>query len=202
MRTPAALIGGSIVPLGFVNTPLIKSGDCALTKRLKHLHMLIASFSLSAEIVAVIYSTIAINKLSEAPALPAKSVMELLKRDYELQWLGCNLNFLVGTLGFAALLGLRFWFCFGARFGKIGLFSCASVLCHVLSIINRGIATGDGRGDRFSSNFAGLCLRYLTLLCRDTIDTKSILQLLAALFLGVTLYLYAQVGPHDTTATG
>lgn len=197
MRAPAALIGGSIVPMGFAAVPEIAAKDTQLTKRLKQLHMVVAILSLSAEIVAVIYSTIAINKLSETVVAPAASVTDLLKRDFELQWIGCNLNFLIGMLGFASLVGLRAWFAFGHKLGQVGLCAAASVLCHVISIINNGIAAGDGGGGRFANNFAGLFKRYITLLVADAWKKKGFLQLASGIFLAATLVLYAKVQPDD-----
>lgn len=179
MRAPAALVGGSIVPIGFAAVPEISASDSKAVKKLKQLHMLLAIVSLSAEIVSVIYSTIAINKLSETTVKPAESVTALLRRDYELAWLGANISFLAGLFGFATLLGLRAWFSFGSRLGKIGMSTVLSVLLHSISVVNRGIQAGDGEGTLFAANFLGLVRRYVMLLFADAVRHKSLISALS-----------------------
>lgn len=189
MRNPAALIAGSIAPVAFAAAPLIESGDSHAVKKLKHMHMILGLASMSAQIISIIHSTIAINKLAENTYLPAESVMALLKRDFELPWLSANINFLLGLFGFASMLGLRAWFFFGPRLGKIALAGMIGVLLHAISIVNKGIRTG-GDGMMFATNFFGLFARYVLLVVNETAKTKSPLQFLsfAAIFVAFIGY--------------
>ena len=58
------------------------------------------------------YSTVAVNSLTEAAHLPAEGVHELIGRDYELEWLGCNVCFYNALLfGLAATAGLSGYIC-------------------------------------------------------------------------------------------
>lgn len=188
MRAPAALIGGSIVPIGFAAVPEPALGDTPLVRTLKQVHMIVAIGALCSEIIAVIYSTIAINKLSETVVAPAASVMDLLSRDYETAWLGCNINFLLGMFGFTLLLGLRAWFSFGDKLGKVGMLLVTSVLCHSLSIVNKGIQIGDGSGGGFANSFFGLCLRYGALLFSE----KSVMSTLSVVFLLIAVVFFGK----------
>lgn len=66
MRTPAALIGGALVGLGILSAPTINKDDSKAIKLLKKANIIIAVASLLSEIMAVIYSSIAINKIAGA----------------------------------------------------------------------------------------------------------------------------------------
>lgn len=78
MRLPAAIIAGSILPLGF-GFPLPMQGvSSGVQQACARAHMLLAVISLGAELVAIVYATVAVNKLTETTAVPATSVMMLL----------------------------------------------------------------------------------------------------------------------------
>ena len=145
MRVPAALIAGAIVPIGFLSTPSIQPDDGGILKLQKRMHVLLALASLQSQVVAVTYSTIAINKLAEVTLLPTRGVGELLNQHYKLAWLGTNTHFLFGLFGFGLLvLSSVFIQKFGNEVGKIA--SCWTIanLLLCFSIVNRGISQGFG----------------------------------------------------------
>ena len=90
MRAPAALIGGSLVPLGMLGAPPASKDDKPLVRALKKAYLVTAIAAISGEITTVIYSTIVINKLAETSVAPASSVVALIARDYQLEWLGAR----------------------------------------------------------------------------------------------------------------
>ena len=90
MRAPAALIGGSLVPLGMLGAPPASKGDKPMVRALKKLYLITAILAICGEITAVVYATIVINKLAETEIAPASSVVALIARDYELEWIGAR----------------------------------------------------------------------------------------------------------------
>ena len=90
MRAPAALIGGSLVPLGMLGAPPASKSDSPTVRALKKLYLVTAILAICGEITAVVYATIVINKLAETAVAPASSVVALIARDYELEWIGAR----------------------------------------------------------------------------------------------------------------
>lgn len=86
------------MPLGFLGAPSVESGDSRVTKALKKAYLIIALVSLCGEITAIIYSTVAINKLAETTSAPTSSVVELLQRDCELKWSRYREDIKTGTV--------------------------------------------------------------------------------------------------------
>eukprot|EP01083_Nonionella_stella_P008027 23117_1 len=80
MRTPAALIGGAIVPLGLLTAPEIdKSKDSKRVQLFKKVNLLLAIASLLSEILAITFSTVAINKLAEVKFPPTTGGMNFYR---------------------------------------------------------------------------------------------------------------------------
>jgi hypothetical protein len=167
MRTPAALISGSIVPLGIMTAPTIQESDSRKLKVMKTLYIVLSVTSLLSEILAVTYASIAINKLVEVPQPATTGVAELIEQNHELAWVGTNIHFLFGMMGFALIVGLRVYFSFGERVGNLAIGWSVAAFLQALSIVNAGIAMGHGdEGDmqsRFASNFFFLNIRYIQL---------------------------------------
>ena len=59
------------------------------------------------ELLAIMYATVATNKLTEVASAPAASVFALIKRDYELPWVATNVHFMLGLFGFCSMVMLR-----------------------------------------------------------------------------------------------
>lgn len=178
MRTPAALIGGAIVPLGLLNSPVVNPDDSRRVKFFKQMNILLAIGSLLSEILAITYATIAINKLAEITVAPTAGVAELISKHYELAWVGTNIHFLAGLFGFAALVGSKAWFSFGKHVGRIAGCWSAAALLQCISIVNRGIAMGHGEIDdssaRYAANLFTLSCRYLQLIVSHARGVLSI----------------------------
>jgi hypothetical protein len=94
----------------------------------------------------VTWSSVIVNQLTETEVAKAKSVWHLLMRDYEMAWAGVNTHFFTGLLGFMVMLGSRVYLmeCTGANGKYIGGF-VASGMLSMISVVNRGIANGNGR---------------------------------------------------------
>lgn len=104
MRTPAALIGGTVVSLGVTSAPPIKENDSSFVKLFKKANLLLGVASLLSEILAVTYSSVAINKLAEIKFEPTQSVDDLISEHFKLEWVGTNVHFLMGMFGFGLLM--------------------------------------------------------------------------------------------------
>jgi len=165
MRTPAALIGGAIVPLGLLTAPEIdKSKDSKRVQLFKKVNLLLAIASLLSEILAITFSTVAINKLAEVRFPPTTGVDELLSKHFEIAWMGTNVHFLLGMFGFGLLVGSKAFFTYGSKVGKISGCWGVAVFLHCSSIVNQGIALGAGdNSPHFASNLLTLVIRYVTL---------------------------------------
>jgi len=165
MRAPAALIGGALVPIGILTAPTIEEDDSKAIKLLKKANIIIAVASLLSEIMAVIYSSIAINKIAEIAQPKTAGVAELIAEKHELAWLGTNIHFLFGMMGFALIVGSKSFFNVGADMGKITISWGIACFFQALSIVNRGIAQGsvvDDISSQFASNFFTLIIKYIS----------------------------------------
>ena len=144
MRTPAALIGGALVPIGMLTAPTITKDDTKFDRVVKRVNILVAVSSLLSEVLAVVYASIAINKLTEVPSPLTTNVADLISQKYELAWLGTNIHFLYGLLGFGLIVGGKAYFLFGNPVGKIALlctykvyiiFGCTFLYSTILTLI-------------------------------------------------------------------
>jgi len=171
MRTPAALIGGSLVPLGILSAPTIEKEDSKRIKLMKKANIVLGVTSLLSEIIAVTYSSIAINKLAEVESPLTKGAAELIARNYELAWLGTNIHFLFGLMGFGLIVGSKAFFSNGSALGRATIGWAVATFLQALTIVNKGIAMGHGGSSdvpaRFASNFFTLIIRYLSLIVKS-----------------------------------
>ena len=158
MKTPATLLFGALVPLGFL-APLPDSADGKPYATLRRLHLLLAVFSLSNELISVIYATAASNRLIETAIAPSASVFCLLERDFELPWLATNVHFLLGVAGAMTMVGMRVFLSFaGSPLAVAAVGASASALILMTEVINAEVARS-GRG-----SFGTLIVRYMYLL--------------------------------------
>jgi len=119
---------------------------------------------------------------------PSVSVWALLQRDFDLHWSAVNSHFVVGMLGFMTMIltrtliaGQGLPLAIRAGSGSIA----ASALLLMLSIVNRGVASGGGQqGVRYGANVMSLLGRYVVLLVSQATTAGSIgLLELSAVFL-------------------
>uniref|UniRef100_A0A7R9WU89 EamA domain-containing protein n=1 Tax=Craspedostauros australis TaxID=1486917 RepID=A0A7R9WU89_9STRA len=194
MRTPAALIAGSIVPLGLLGSVPVVEGDDSRTRLLKRGNILVAIASVLSEIIAITYSTIAINKLAEIQYPATASVVELVINHHELAWIGTNIHFLGGMLGFGLLVGNKAFLNFGHRVGKVAACWGVAAFLQCLSIVNRGIAMGSGTLEetsaRIASNLFTLTTRYIFLVLKKA---DGVLSIASIGIFGMSLVLLAKL---------
>jgi hypothetical protein len=166
MRSPAALLSGGLVPLGIMTAPAVKEDDTTFVKIVKKANVLLGVASLLSEIIAVTYSSIAINKLVELPSPLTTGVVELLRQKHEMAWLGTNIHFLFGMMGFGLIVGNRVFLEFGNPVGKLAIGFSVSFFFQALSVVNKGIAMGDEA--RFATNFFCLSMKYASLVAKNS----------------------------------
>jgi len=191
MRVPSALLIGCVMPLGFFASPRAEKDDSRVEKTLKHLHHLLAALAVGSLLTTVVWSTIMVNRLVEGAAAPSASVVELLMRDFFLQWVGCNVNFLVGLLCFAATLVTYSLVSFGAARNAV---TClvSGALCMMISIVNQQVRCGAGAGLRLK-NFPGLVLTYWSLLFKDIKTGSNLLMAVAVALFIASVWLMARL---------
>ena len=90
-------------------------------------------------------------------------------------------GFLGGLFGFVGLLGIRAYLAFGPAFGRFGALLCGAVVTHGCSVVNAGIAAGDGSGVRHASNYLGLVARYVSLVVANAWRTRGPLRIISLL---------------------
>ena len=73
-----------------LGAPPASKNDSPTVRAMKKAYLVTAIAAISGEITTVIYSTIVINKLAETTVAPATSVVALIARDYELEWIGAR----------------------------------------------------------------------------------------------------------------
>lgn len=161
MRAPAALMAGGLVPLGILMNQPIQDTDRRRTKVLKKAGALLGVASLLSEIIAVTYASIAINKLVELPSPDTISVAALISQHHELAWLGTNIHFLLGMMGFGLLVGIRVYLVLGESVGTLAAGMSLAFFLQSLAVVNRGISRKiNGVSTKFASNFGVLLWKY------------------------------------------
>ena len=90
MITPASIIAGAIVPMAFASPLPIKSDNPSENRRswviMRKAYNVAALLSLLSNLLAVMWSVIAVNQLTETKIAQAESVWHLLRRDFDLSW--------------------------------------------------------------------------------------------------------------------
>lgn len=177
MIAPASMLAGGLVPMSFLAPPI--PDDTPLKKKLGCLYNIISVLSLSSELLCIIYATVASNKLVETVAGPAKSVFELILRDYELSWIATNVHFVAGLFGFLSLVGIRAYTLFPKRLNVAAAGASFSSLLGMWSVVNYGISRGDGAGHAYGRSVIALNLRYGALLIKQLREKGGVLTVLA-----------------------
>lgn len=172
MKLPATIIAGAIVPLGLLNPLPLRNPDGEkegkITVAMRQLYSIAAIISLTCELSSVMYATVAVNKLIETNVAPASSVWDLIQRDYNLPWAATNANFVLGMYSFMFMIGCRVYVQAGQGLLGRGLAGLAfSGLMLMVSVVNRGVASGSGDGLSYGGNVAHLIGNYFILLVRQ-----------------------------------
>jgi hypothetical protein len=147
------------------------------TTVLRKIFPLASVASLASLLVAVMCSSVAVNQLTENKPDLAASVWDLLQRDYALPWAAVNSHFVLGMIGFMWLIGTKAYFMGGgpAAFGL-----AMSGVSAMVSIVNRGVASGGGKvGQRYGRSIIGLFRSYLSLLWNRSKESFGPLEYVA-----------------------
>lgn len=187
MRIPAALICGASIPLGILSAPIVESTDNARAIRLKNANMLLAIVSLLNQVLAIVYSTVAVNKIAELAYEPTEGVAQFIEKYHELSWVGTNVHFLLGLMGFACLTLAKPYHIYGKNVGDIAACWIGAAMVMCMSIVNRAISAGHGTMDdsslQFANNLGGLVVTYVKLLLQECVA----LNVLPVVSLGLVL---------------
>ena len=178
MRIPAALIGASIVPLGLLSAPIVESTDNARAIRWKNANMMLAIVSL---VIAIVHSTVAVNKIAELTYEPTEGVSQFMEKYHELSWIGTNVHFLLGLMGFACLALVKPYYLYGKNVGDACACWIGAAMALCISIVNRGISQGYG-SEGFANNLGGLMVTYAKLPLKEclTLNVQQNVLLLSS----------------------
>ena len=169
---PASMLVGGLVPLTFLATSL--PGDRPIDKKLRKIYFLVSILSLANEFSAIIYATVASNKLVETVVPETASVFELLRTEYELPWVATNVHFMLGLLGFLSLVMMRAYTLFPAELNVASAGFAGSALLLMFNVVNRGVSEGDAAGRRFGRSMASLVVRYIGLLTKQLVEKGGV----------------------------
>lgn len=123
------------------------------------------------------WASVAVNQLAESKIEMAESVWHLLQRDFALPWAAVNSHFVVGMLGFMAVIGIKAFFM--ANQGLSGMSAAGlamSGLIMMTSIVNRGVAAGGGPNQRYGTSVLALFSTYVRLLMKRSMHSFGLLE--------------------------
>jgi len=204
MKLPAAVVTAGMISLGFATsfpelpreTPAnIKAYPPELRDRcesLRRLHIVVALIAVTSELIVVMWSAVEVNQLTEKRFDLAASVWDLVQRDCDLAWSAVNSHFVLGIIGFVTMLILRSYVMLLAAEASAALMTAAltgtgAALCLMISIVNRGVESGGGNGQRYGNTILDLFQHYAVLLFQASVDDVSPGPLqLAAIVLEIT----------------
>jgi len=177
MKTPASILGGAIVGLGFSATlPPVQGKENRIETALRKSYLIAAAISLLSQLIAIMWATVAVNKLTELVDIgKAESVWHLIQRDFDMSWAGTNAHFVLGMLAFSYIIGVRSYFLAGRGIvGECVAALSASALMFMVGIVNRGVAAGSGDGRGYGLNVMSLFKHYMELLVQKNLSFKHL----------------------------
>mmetsp|Transcript_47310 Transcript_47310/g.106327 ORF Transcript_47310/g.106327 Transcript_47310/m.106327 type:complete len:270 (+) Transcript_47310:61-870(+) len=179
MRTPAALLAGAAFG-GAFGLPL-SGDDTPWVGAMKRLYVVLGCGSLCSELLAVMLSTLAINRLSAQTFQLHPSSTALLTSEMEMEWVGTQFNFtlglvlLFGSIACRAFLTIK---CPKLAHGVVAMVAgCMFFICAILNDENNAY-----------DNTMHLGWRYLMLLCQRTRDYPGIFKAFSWGFSGFAAY--------------
>lgn len=195
MIAPSSILAGSMIALGLTAAIPLKPDEkeTVVASTLRLMYPILALMTLSSELLAVIWATIAVNQLTETDVPMTESVWHLLSNEFALQWAAVNSHFVFGMFGFMVIIAIRLYFMCGQ--GGMGLSAVGltmSVLMFMISIVNRAVATGGGNGIRYGTTVLALFERYFSLFMKRavTYETFGAVEVLAVATMIVSLLTY------------
>jgi len=191
IRTPAALLAGASFGAAFALQPV--SGEAMAMGLCKRVYLLISVSAVSAELIAVLVSSITLGRLGTEGKRSASSgsVVDYLREHYELEFLATQFNFQIGLLGLCAMVGIRAWVAFSCpRFGRIACGIVTSALFTMLALMQTPGDKCQTAGGECSGLFA-MGVRYVQLLAEKCWRERSVLLLLS---LGIGAFSLGELG--------
>ena len=185
IRTPAALVAGATFGAAFALQPV--SGETMAIGLCKRIYLLISVGAVSAELIAVLVSSITLGRLGNEGRRSAASgsVVDYLREHYELEYVATQFNFQVGLLGLCAMLGIRAWVTFACpRFARIAVGFVTSALLTMLAFMRT-------EGAQQHTTLAAMAVRYVQLMVDRAVRERSVLLLLS---LGVGAFSLGELG--------
>lgn len=163
MRTPASIIAGAMLPIGFLSPLKIDpdEDEGIFSTFLRRIYPLVSVLSLCSQLLSVMWATVAVNQLTETKIELTSSVWHLIQRDFYLPWVATNAHFVIGMMGFMWVISSRAYFL--ASKGPAGASAAGlafSSLLLMISIVNQGVAAGGGKNMRFGSSVLSLFRAY------------------------------------------
>lgn len=175
--TPAAILVAGLIPLSFFADPL--PDNTPIRKKLGCLYYFLAVTSLTNELLAIMYATVARNRLTETAGAPATSVFTLISRDLELSWIGTNVHFISGLLGFVGMILIRAHELFPPDLNLEAAGMGAAALLAMVSVGNVGVAEAVGRKHAWNGNLLSLYVRYVVLIAKHLFYNGGVVALAA-----------------------
>ena len=189
MKLPASVVTAGMISLGFATRfpelppdslekvyPAEVRARCAKFERL---HIVLGLASITSMLVVVLWAAVEVNQLTERPFEPALSVWDLIHRDCDLAWSAVNSHYMLGIMGFTAMIWLRAYVLLLSVRASNQLMTAASTgtaaaLFLMVSIVNRGVQQGGGTAtDRYGDTILDLFWHYGTLLLQAGLDADS-----------------------------
>jgi len=94
-----------------------------------------------------------------------------MEKYHELSWIGTNVHFLLGLMGFACLALVKPYYLYGKNVGDVTACWIGAAMALCISIVNRGISQGHGQmadvSMKFANNLGGLVVSYVKLLLKE-----------------------------------
>lgn len=185
MITPASIMAGAIMPLGFASQLDFKgdpANESKFAQILRKIFPVVCVASFVSHLLVVMFSSVTVNQLTENKPQVAESVWHLIQRDYAVEWAAVNGHFVMGLLGFMWLVATKAFFIGGqGAIGKSSFTLALSGMLSAVSIVNRGIARGGGApGLRFGSSIVGLLQSYVVLFYKRSLSGISPMEWSAA----------------------
>ena len=186
LRIPAALFAGAAAGSAFA-MPLSPT-DGLKFGLAKRIYALLMMGSLSAEIITIVVSTLAMGSMTVRPTELTKSTRELLANKYDFEWVSARLHFLMGILFFAIGTGMRAWVsisCPVFALSAVGLIASSTLFC---------LAVIDEREREGGSSLLAVPFKFLKLML-TRIKSDFLFGLSFALATATGIYILLNV-PH------
>lgn len=176
MITPSVVLALAVVALGFSAPAPHRDDQHAprVAHVLRRVYPVVAFVSMASELLACVWSTIAVNQLIENEAPLTTSLWHLLSETYALPWAAVNTHFVLGMFGFLVLVGIKLYFVCGQggmAMSVVGV--VASVLFFMISVVNRSIASSGLRKADYPDNVTSLASQYVSLFIERAVQYES-----------------------------